>query len=66
MKMLNLDPDRVNVHGGAISLGHPLGMSGARTVLSLVNTLRIKGGRLGVASIANGGGGASAIIIENL
>ena len=66
MKMLDLDLDSVNVNGGAISLGHPLGMSGARTVLSLLNTMRVKGGRLGVASIANGGGGASAIIIENL
>ena len=66
MKMLDLDLDSVNVNGGAISLGHPLGMSGARTVLSMLNTMRVKGGRLGVASIANGGGGASAIIIENL
>jgi len=66
MKLLDLDPSKVNVHGGACALGHPLGMSGARIILSLLNVLRQKNGTLGMASICNGGGGASAIIIERL
>eukprot|EP00350_Pseudokeronopsis_sp_OXSARD2_P009858 CAMPEP_0170547014 /NCGR_PEP_ID=MMETSP0211-20121228/5381_1 /TAXON_ID=311385 /ORGANISM="Pseudokeronopsis sp., Strain OXSARD2" /LENGTH=92 /DNA_ID=CAMNT_0010851793 /DNA_START=878 /DNA_END=1153 /DNA_ORIENTATION=- len=64
MKLLELDPERVNVHGGAVALGHPVGMSGARIVLSLMNVLRTKNASLGVAGICNGGGGASALIIE--
>lgn len=64
MKLMELDPDRVNVHGGAVALGHPLGMSGARIILSLINVLKLKNARLGLASICNGGGGASAILIE--
>ena len=64
MKLMGLDPEYVNVHGGAVSLGHPLGMSGARIILSLINVLKHKNGRLGLASICNGGGGASAILIE--
>jgi len=63
---MEVDPERVNVHGGAISLGHPLGMTGARIVLSLINILRLKSGRFGLASIANGGGGASAMLLERL
>ncbi|XP_076279615.1 acetyl-CoA acetyltransferase 1 isoform X3 [Lasioglossum baleicum] len=63
-KMLDLDPSKVNVHGGAVSLGHPIGMSGARIVVHLVHTL--KPGQKGVASICNGGGGASSILIEKL
>jgi acetyl-CoA C-acetyltransferase len=66
VKLLDLDVSKVNVHGGAVALGHPLGMSGARIVLSLINVLRAKNGTLGLASICNGGGGASAIIIERL
>ncbi|XP_046752246.1 acetyl-CoA acetyltransferase, mitochondrial [Diprion similis] len=63
-KILNLDPSKVNVHGGAVSLGHPIGMSGARIVVHLVHAL--KAGEKGVASICNGGGGASSILIEKL
>lgn len=63
-KLLDIDPGRVNVHGGAVSLGHPIGMSGARIVVHLVHAL--KPGEKGVASICNGGGGASSIMIERL
>jgi len=66
MKILGLDHDRVNVNGGAVGLGHPIGMSGARIVGSLISVLRQNDGTLGAASICNGGGGASAIIIERL
>jgi len=61
---MNLDPAKVNVHGGAVSLGHPLGCSGARIVVSLINVLKQNGGKRGVAGICNGGGGASALVIE--
>ncbi len=64
-KLLGLDAERVNVNGGAVSLGHPLGCSGARIVVTLINVLKQNKGRLGVAGICNGGGGASAIVIEN-
>ncbi|XP_066999500.1 acetyl-CoA acetyltransferase, mitochondrial isoform X2 [Anabrus simplex] len=64
MKMLDIDPEKVNVHGGAVSLGHPIGMSGARILLHLVHAL--KPGQKGVASICNGGGGASSVLIEKL
>lgn len=63
-KILGLDGDKMNVHGGAVSLGHPIGMSGARITGSLA--LQMKKGELGCASICNGGGGASAIIVEKL
>lgn len=63
-KLLDIDPNKVNVHGGAVSLGHPIGMSGARIVVHLVHAL--KAGEKGVASICNGGGGASSIMIEKL
>ncbi|GBP43485.1 Acetyl-CoA acetyltransferase B, mitochondrial [Eumeta japonica] len=63
-KLLNLDPTKVNVHGGAVSLGHPIGMSGARIVVHLVHALQK--GQKGVASICNGGGGASSVMIEKL
>jgi acetyl-CoA C-acetyltransferase len=66
MKLLDIDPTRVNVHGGAVALGHPVGMSGARIILSLINVLRRNNGSVGMASICNGGGGASAIVIERL
>jgi acetyl-CoA C-acetyltransferase len=66
MKLLDLDHDRVNVHGGAVALGHPVGMSGARIMISLMNVLRQKNANLGMASICNGGGGASAVILERM
>lgn len=63
-RLLNLDLDKLNVHGGAVSLGHPLGCSGARILVTLLGVLRTKNGRFGVAGICNGGGGASAIVVE--
>lgn len=63
---LNLDNDRINVFGGAVSLGHPLGASGARIITTLNSVLHQKGGNIGVAGICNGGGGASAIVIEKM
>lgn len=65
-KELKLDNDRVNAFGGAVSLGHPLGASGARIVTTLNNVLHHKKGKIGMAAICNGGGGASAIVIEAL
>jgi len=65
-KLLNLDASKVNVNGGAVSLGHPLGASGARIIVTLVNVLKQNGGKFGGAGICNGGGGASAMIIESL
>lgn len=62
---MKLDPAKVNVHGGAVSLGHPLGCSGARIIVTLINVLKQHGGKIGGASICNGGGGASAMVIEN-
>ncbi|KAI9744414.1 MAG: erg10, acetyl-CoA C-acetyltransferase [Claussenomyces sp. TS43310] len=66
MKILGLNPDKVNVHGGSVAIGHPLGCSGARIVTTLINVLREQNGRIGVAGICNGGGGASALVIESL
>ncbi|WP_111671262.1 acetyl-CoA C-acyltransferase [Algoriphagus litoralis] len=63
---LNLDNDKINVFGGAVSLGHPLGASGARIITTLNSVLHQKGGNIGVAGICNGGGGASAIVIEKM
>lgn len=63
---LSLDPGKVNVYGGAVSLGHPLGASGARIVVTLLSVLEQEGGRIGVAGICNGGGGASAVVVERL
>ena len=63
---LKLDPAKVNVNGGAVSMGHPLGASGARIVVTLLSVLQQNGGKYGAAGICNGGGGASAIVIENL
>jgi acetyl-CoA C-acetyltransferase len=65
-KKMNLDPAKVNVNGGAVSLGHPLGCSGARIIVTLINILKQKGGKYGAAGICNGGGGASAMVIERL
>ncbi|HEY4617439.1 MAG TPA: acetyl-CoA C-acyltransferase [Flavobacterium sp.] len=63
-KILGLDNDKVNVNGGAVSLGHPLGCSGARIIVTLLNVLKQNNGKIGAAAICNGGGGASAIVIE--
>jgi acetyl-CoA C-acetyltransferase len=63
---LNLDTNKVNLNGGAVALGHPLGASGARIVVTLLSVLNQNKGKIGVAGICNGGGGASAIVIENL
>lgn len=64
MKLLGLDPEKVNVHGGAVSLGHPLGCSGARIIVTLIHVLRQNNGGIGAAGICNGGGGASAMVIS--
>ena len=63
-QLMKLDPAKVNVHGGAVSLGHPLGASGARIIVTLINVLQQHGGKIGAAGICNGGGGASAMVIE--
>ena len=63
-KRMKLDPAKVNVHGGAVSLGHPLGASGARIIVTLINVLKTNKARYGAAGICNGGGGASAMVIE--
>ncbi|MEM6344422.1 MAG: acetyl-CoA C-acyltransferase [Bacteroidota bacterium] len=65
-KVLGLTEDKVNLHGGAVSLGHPLGASGARILTTLNGVLEAKGGSLGLAAICNGGGGASALVIEKV
>ena len=65
-KILGLDASKVNVNGGAVALGHPLGSSGSRIIVTLINVLKQNKGSYGVAAICNGGGGASAIIIENI
>lgn len=61
---LGLSPAKVNAHGGAVSIGHPLGCSGARIIVTLINVLKQQGGKIGAAGICNGGGGASAMVIE--
>jgi len=65
-QQLKLDPSKVNVNGGAVALGHPLGASGARIIVTLLHVLQQNGGKFGAAGICNGGGGASAMVIENL
>jgi acetyl-CoA C-acetyltransferase len=65
-QILGLDPSKVNVNGGAVALGHPLGSSGSRIIVTLINVLKQNKAKYGVAGICNGGGGASAIVIENL
>ena len=64
-RKMNLNPATVNVNGGAVSLGHPLGCSGARIIVTLLNVLKQNNAKLGAAGICNGGGGASAMVIEN-
>ena len=63
IKLLELDPEKVNVHGGAVSLGHPLGCSGARILVSLIHAMKHRSTKLGAAAICNGGGGASAMVL---
>lgn len=65
-RRMKLDPAKVNVHGGAVSIGHPLGASGARIIVTLINVLKANNAKLGAAGICNGGGGASAMVIEKL
>jgi acetyl-CoA C-acetyltransferase len=64
-QIMQLDPAKVNIKGGAVSLGHPLGCSGARIVVTLIHALKDKSGKYGAAGICNGGGGATAVVIEN-
>jgi len=66
IKLLQLDPNKVNVYGGAVALGHPLGSSGCRIVVTLLSVLRQNKAKYGVAAICNGGGGGTAIVVENL
>lgn len=66
MKLLGLNEERINLHGGAVALGHPLGASGARIVTTLLHVLKEKKGKIGCAGICNGGGGASALVVESL
>lgn len=63
MKLLDIGDERLNVHGGAVAMGHPIGMSGARIVQSLLTVLKARGGKYGLAAICNGGGGSTAMII---
>ena len=65
-KLLGLDPAKVDVNGGAVALGHPLGSSGSRIIITLINVLKQNNGKFGAAGICNGGGGASALVIENM
>ena len=66
IKLLDINPQSVNIYGGAVSLGHPLGCSGARILVTLINALQQKNKNLGAAAICNGGGGASAVVIERI
>jgi acetyl-CoA C-acetyltransferase len=66
IKLMKLDPEKVNAHGGAVSIGHPLGASGARIIVTLLNVLQQKNAKYGAAGICNGGGGASAMVIEKV
>ena len=63
MKLLDIGGDKVNVHGGAVAMGHPIGASGARIVQSLLTVLRLNGGKYGLAGICNGGGGSTAMVV---
>jgi len=65
-KILGINPDKVDINGGAVALGHPLGNSGSRIIVTLINVLKQNGGKIGAAGICNGGGGASAMVIENI
>jgi len=65
-QILELDPEKVNIHGGAVSIGHPIGCSGARIIVTLLHALKRTNGKYGCAGICNGGGGASALVVEML
>lgn len=65
-QLLSIPEGKINVHGGAVAMGHPIGMSGARIVQSLLTTFKQRGGKYGLAAICNGGGGSTAMIVENL
>jgi len=65
-RLLNLDPTKVNIYGGGVSIGHPIGSSGCRILVTLCSVLSQEKGRIGVAGICNGGGGASAMVLERL
>ncbi|KAM9886355.1 hypothetical protein OXX79_014242, partial [Metschnikowia pulcherrima] len=65
-KICNIPQEKINVYGGAVALGHPLGCSGARIIVTLLSVLAQEGGRIGVTGICNGGGGASALVVERL
>lgn len=62
---MSINPEKVNVNGGAVAIGHPLGASGARIIVTLIHVLKANNGKIGVAGICNGGGGASAMVLEN-
>ena len=66
MKLLGIENEKININGGAVSLGHPLGVSGARIVIALTSVLKQQKAKIGAAGICNGGGGASAMIIESI
>jgi acetyl-CoA C-acetyltransferase len=66
LKILGIDDSKVNINGGAVALGHPLGCSGTRIIVTLLNVLEQNNGKIGAAAICNGGGGASAIVIERI
>lgn len=65
-RFLDFPLDRLNVFGGAVALGHPIGASGARILQTLLTVMRVKGGKYGIAGICNGGGGGTAVLVENL
>ena len=66
MKLLGITDEKVNMHGGAVALGHPLGASGARIVCTLLGVLKHEQAKIGVVGICNGGGGASALVVESM
>lgn len=66
MKLLDIGDDKVNLHGGAVAMGHPIGVSGARLIQSLLTLFKARGEKYGLAGICNGGGGSTSMIIENL
>lgn len=66
MKVLGISEDKVNLHGGAVAIGHPIGASGARIVATLLGVLKAKNGKIGCVGICNGGGGASAMVVQSL
>ena len=63
-QLANLDPEKVNVNGGAVAIGHPIGASGARIIITLIHELKRRGGGIGIAAICSGGGQGDAIMVE--